>query len=95
MNVCKVKRSVADCALIPAPISITVANAAKAAQERNSVSAVAVGCAPGNILCNGTCIDDNIDDNIVVNVECLSFRQGCRSGSCIPYAETNNNNGYA
>jgi hypothetical protein len=43
VDVCKVKRSVVDCVLILASISITVANAVIAVQERNSVSMVAVG----------------------------------------------------
>lgn len=54
------------------------------------------GCAPGNLLCNETCIDENIDDNNCGKCgNVCPSDTGCRSGACIPYVETNNNNGYA
>ena len=58
------KRYVVEGALIQTSISITVANAVIAAVlEVSSVVMAADGCTAGNLLCNGTCIDENIDDN--------------------------------
>lgn len=63
VNAWKAKHYAVEGALIPALIQIIVANAVVTVSENNFCNNGGCACATSNLLCNGTCIGKDFDDN--------------------------------